>query len=398
VFQKNDNRTIYNVIYRDGKKGTARVKRFAVTNLMRDKEYTVTKGEEDSRILYFSANPNGEAEVVKVFLKPKPKLRKLSFEYDFSQLEIKGKGSQGNIISRHAVKNVVQREEGVSTLGARDIWYDDTVKRLNTDGRGIRLGAFMSDDRILTIQQSGFYKLMNYDLSNHFEEDMIQIEKFDPQKVFSAIYFEASTATFYLKRFQIEEETPINKKVDFIGESLGNYLVSISQDWLPQLKVTFDPVANKKELPEMIFSAAEFIGIKSAKAKGKRITTKIPGKIEFIEPLPYEAPVFDQETDQLETEPDEVELDQVVDVNSNESEGLPTAEEVISPPITIQPKKKKENQNGKPDVISEESPLLAEILPIVGEDILVQVKKPSKKKKENKKDKPDDEIKQMELF
>ena len=184
VFQKNDDRTIYNVIYRDGKKGTARVKRFAVTNLMRDKEYTVTRGEEDSRILYFSANPNGEAEVVKVFLKPKPKLRKLAFEYDFSQLEIKGKGSQGNILSKHAVKNVVKREEGVSTLGARDIWYDDTVKRLNTDGRGVRLGAFISDEKILTIQQSGFYKLMNYDLSNHFDEDMIRIEKFDPAEDF----------------------------------------------------------------------------------------------------------------------------------------------------------------------------------------------------------------------
>lgn len=396
VFQKNDDRTIYNVIYRDGKKGTARVKRFAATNLMRDKEYTVTRGEEDSKILYFSANPNGEAEVVKVFLKPKPKLRKFSFEYDFSQLEIKGKGSQGNILSKHVVKNVVKREEGVSTLGARDIWYDDTVKRLNTDGRGIRLGAFMSDDRILTIQQSGFYKLMNYDLSNHFEEDMILIEKFDPDKVFTTIYFEASANSFYLKRFQIEEETPINKKVDFIGESAENHLVGLSQDWLPQVKVAFDPNANKKELPNLIINASEFIGVKSAKAKGKRITTKVAGKIEFIEPLPFEPPVAEnQETEQAEMgdEPDEE-----FNVNLDGSELVTDTLEEIVIPVAKREKKKKENQIVNRVVISEENPLISEIMPVTEKEILIPVKKSDKKKKEYKKDKPDDDVKQMELF
>ncbi len=367
VFQKNDERTIYNVIYRDGKKGTARVKRFAVTNLMRDKEYTVTRGAEDSRILYFSANPNGEAEVVKVFLKPKPKLRKLSFEYDFSQLEIKGKSSQGNILSRHPVKNVVKREEGVSTLGARDIWYDDTVKRLITDGRGMYLGAFMSDDRILTIQQSGFYKVQNYDLSNHFEEDMIQIEKFDQGKIFSTIYFEASSSTFYLKRFQIEEETPLNKKVDFIGESPGNYLVGISHDRLPQLKVIFDVAANKKELPDAILNVAEFIGVKSSKAKGKRITTKVASKIEFIEPLPYDMP---------ESEIQQIEEAQITDE-------LVATEEI---PL--------ENNN---DLQEQKSEIL-EILPDAVPEVLIPENKPVRKKKEVKKDKPDDGIKQMELF
>lgn len=367
VFQKNDERTIYNVIYRDGKKGTARVKRFAVTNLMRDKEYTVTRGAEDSRILYFSANPNGEAEVVKVFLKPKPKLRKLSFEYDFSQLEIKGKSSQGNILSKHAVKNVVKREEGVSTLGARDIWYDDTVKRLNTDGRGLHLGAFMSDDRILTIQQSGFYKLMNYDLSNHFEEDMIQIEKFDQGKIFSAIYFEASTSTFYLKRFQIEEDTPLNKKVDFIGESIENYLVGVSHDVLPQIKVVFDSIANKKELPDAVFNVAEFIGVKSSKAKGKRITTKVAAKIEFIEPLPYDPPATDiQEKEALEIT-DDIEIEEEIPSESIED-------------------------------TQEQTPQIVEILPDPIPETLIHESKPIRKKKEAKKDKPDDGIKQMELF
>jgi topoisomerase-4 subunit A len=328
-------------------------------------------------------------------------LRKLAFEYDFSQLEIKGKGSQGNILSKHAVKNVVQREEGVSTLGARDIWYDDTVKRLNTDGRGIRLGAFISDDRILTIQQSGFYKLMNYDLSNHFEEDMYRIEKFDPGKVFSAIYFEASTTTFYLKRFQIEEETPINKKVDFIGESLENFLVGISQDWLPQVKVFFDTKANKKELPNLIVNAAEFIGIKSSKAKGKRITTKAPAKIEFIEPMPYDPPVMEvQEGIQIETKPEVIEPEEKSEEKSEIIEILPLAKEklVIHDKKAVKKKKEKENQKDKQEVNPEKRPVLKEILQVEEEEIVIPAKKPTRKKKDNRKDKPDDEVKQMELF
>ena len=216
IFKRNDDRTIYNMIFRDGRKGATRVKRFAITGVTRDKEYNITKGAEGSKIFYFTANPNGEAEVVKVFLKPKPKLRKTSFEFDFSELAIKGKGSQGNILTKHGVKSIVKREEGVSTLGARDIWYDDTVKRLNTDERGNYLGAFKSNDRIFTIQQSGYYKLMTYDLSNHFEEDMILIEKFNPKKIISVIYYEAAVEKFYLKRFQIETNNNINKKNDFI--------------------------------------------------------------------------------------------------------------------------------------------------------------------------------------
>jgi topoisomerase-4 subunit A len=295
VFQKNDDRTIYNVVFRDGKKGISRVKRFAATGMMRDKEYTLTKGTENSKILYFSANPNGEAEVVKIFLKPKPKLRKLTFEYDFSQLEIKGRGSQGNILTKHGIKSIVKREEGVSTLGARDIWFDDTVKRLNTEERGKYLGAFIADDKILTIQQAGFYKLMNYDLSSHFEDDMIVIEKFRPNRVVTAIYFDTSTGFYYLKRFGIEGENGLNRKVDFIGENPENRLTGLSLDMLPQVKIIFDPAAGKKPVPDEIVNADEFIGIKSHKAKGKRITTRTPLKIEFIEPLPFDEPV-DPET------------------------------------------------------------------------------------------------------
>jgi len=290
VFKRNDDRTIYNLIYRDGRRGVTRIKRFAVTGITRDKEYSVTKGTDGSKILYFTVNPNGEAEVIKIILKPKPKLKKLSFEFDFSELAIKGKGSQGNILTKHGVKNIVKREEGVSTLGAREIWYDDTVKRLNTDERGKHLGAFISNDKIFTIQKSGNYKLMNFDLSNHFDEDMILIEKFNPKKNISALYFDSSTEKFYLKRFQVETTNNINKKIDFIGDNPQNYLLAFSIDRLPQLKIIYDAKANNKEFPDEIINVAEFIGLKSPKAKGKRLTAKVIKKVEFIEPLPYDEP------------------------------------------------------------------------------------------------------------
>jgi len=290
VFMKSDDRTIYNMIYRDGRRGVARVKRFAVTSITRDKEYDLSKGNDGSKVLYFTVNPNGEAEVVKIILKPKPKLKKLSFEYDFSELAIKGKGSQGNILTKHGIKNIVKREEGVSTLGAREIWYDDTVKRLNTDERGKYLGAFISNDKIFTIQKSGNYKLMNYDLSNHFDEDMTLIEKFDPKKNISVLYFDSFTEKFYLKRFQVETNNNINKKIDFIGDNPANYLVGFSLDWLPQLKIIFDAKGNNKEFPDEIINVAEFIGLKSPKAKGKRLTAKVIKKVEFIGPLPYDEP------------------------------------------------------------------------------------------------------------
>ena len=358
VFKKSDDRTIYNMIYRDGRRGFSRVKRFAVTSITRDKVYDLTAGNENSKVLYFTANPNGEAEVVKVFLRPKPKLKKLSFEFDFSELAIKGKGSQGNILTKHGVKNIVKREEGVSTLGARDIWYDDTVKRLNTDDRGIYLGAFISDDKILTIQKSGNYKMMNYDLSNHFEEDMILIEKFDPKKIMSVIYFDAAHEVYYLKRFQIENGNDINKKVDFIGDQPGNYLLNFSFDYLPQFKVVFDEKANKKEIPDEVVSAEEFVGVKSFKAKGKRITAKATKKIEFIEPLPYEEP--EEETEVL----------QVDDSPSNEGNIL--VEDVKLEVVSEEPlkdKAKPETKKTKPDAKTKKS-----------------------------EDDPDDSEKQMELF
>ncbi len=341
VYKKNDDRTIYNLIFRDGRRGPTRVKRFAATSVMRDKEYNVTKGTEGSKILYFTCNPNGEAEVVKIFLKLKPKLKKLSFEFDFSDLAIKGKGSQGNILTKHGVKSIVKREEGVSTLGARDIWYDDTVKRLNTDERGAYLGAFKSNEKLLTIQKSGYYKQMNYDLSNHFAEDMLLIEKFNPKKIISVIYFESSNEMFYLKRFQAETENNINKQIEFIGDNPENYMVSFRMDWLPQVKVIFDAEANKKGIPDLIINVEEFIGIKSPKAKGKRITAKATKHIKFIEPLPYEEP-----EDEVAAEKDNE------DIQIEENDHLPEVE--LKPETDTEPKneeqkvKQKEKPKSKP--------------------------------------------------
>ena len=188
IFKKNDDRTIYNMIYRDGLRGKTLVKRFAVKGITRDKEYDLTKGTKGSKVLYFTANPNGEAEVIKVNLKPKPRLRNLSFEFEFSSLDIKGRSSKGNILTKYTVKNILQKEEGVSTLGAREIWYDDTVNRLNAEQRGQYLGAFKGDDKILTITRSGYFKILNYDLSNHFDEDILLIEKFYSEKTITADY------------------------------------------------------------------------------------------------------------------------------------------------------------------------------------------------------------------
>ncbi|MBE9480642.1 MAG: DNA gyrase/topoisomerase IV subunit A [Bacteroidetes bacterium] len=297
VFKKNDDRTIYNMIYRDGRRGKTMVKRFPVKGITRDKEYNLTKGTEGTKILYFTANPNGEAEIVKVNLKPKPKLKKLAFEYDFSDLTIKGRSSKGNILTRHIVKNIIQREEGVSTLGARNIWYDDIVKRLNTEQRGEYLGAFKGDDKILTIMQNGTYKLVNYDLSTHFDEDMIRIEKFNPDKIISVVYLEGNQKKYYIKRFQIDQQSNGTKKVIFIGEHPDAELINISLDSLPRIEVFFDVKSDKRSVENEIIQLADFIAVKSYKARGKRISNKEIKKIVILEPLPYqEKEITEQES------------------------------------------------------------------------------------------------------
>jgi len=285
VFQKNDNRTVYNLIYRDGKNGKIMVKRFSVLGVTRDKEYNATKGTPGSKMLYFTANPNGEAEVVKIELKPKPRLKKTSFDFDFAGLAIKGRGSLGNTLTKYAVRKIEIRQEGVSTLGSLNIWYDDTVQRLNTDGRGMLLGAFEGADHILTVMQSGAYKLTSFDLSTHFDEDIMLIEKFDPVKVYTAIYQEAGTKHHYIKRFTIE---PTEKKIEFVEPE--DKMVLFTFEKYPQLEILFDMKLKTKGLETEIIPVHEFIGVKGVKAKGKKITVYPVKKLDWLEPLQIAAP------------------------------------------------------------------------------------------------------------
>ena len=287
VFNKNDNRTVYNMIYRDGKNGRIMVKRFSVLGVTRDKEYIVTKGTPGSKVLYFTANQNGEAEGVRVELKPKPRLKKTSFDFNFAEIAIKGRNSMGNTLTKYAVRKIEQRQEGISTLGSLNIWYDETVQRLNTDERGVMLGAFSGTDRILTIMQSGHYRLTSFDLLTHFDEDMLHIEKFDPAKVYTAIYQENKSKHYYIKRFSTDLT---DRKVDFIEEP--DRLVLFSADFHPRLEIVYDMKLKTKgsELEEII--AHEFIGVKGYKAKGKRLAVHPIKKITWLEPLILQEPTM----------------------------------------------------------------------------------------------------------
>lgn len=280
VFLKNDERTIYNIVYQDGKNGPLLAKRCAITGLTRDKEYNLTRGKPGTRIVYFSANPNGEAEVIKVQHKPKARLKKLAFEFDFGKLNIKGKTSMGNILTKHTVQKISLKEKGLSTLGGRKIWFDDSVYRLNVDGRGIFLGEFIADDKILVITKSGYFRHTGFDLSNHFEDNILVIEKFRPGKVYSAVYWDAEQEFYYLKRFMIEES---EKPLCFINEHPESKLVSITEVEYPRFEIHFGGKHKNRETE--IIEVAEFIGVKSYKAKGKRLTSFTVDNITELEPV-----------------------------------------------------------------------------------------------------------------
>jgi topoisomerase-4 subunit A len=280
VFLKNDERTIYNIVYQDGKDGPLMAKRCAITGLTRDKDYNLTKGKPGSKIVYFSANPNGEAEVIKVYHKPRPRLKKLIIEFDFGQLNIKGKSSMGNILTRNPVQKIALKEKGLSTLGGRKIWFDDAVFRLNVDGRGIFLGEFSSDDKILVITKNGYFRNTGFDLSNHFEDNILVIEKFRPEKVYSVVYWDAEQKFYYVKRFVIEES---EKAQCFINESPESKLISITEVEYPRFEIHFG--GKHKDRSNEIIEVAEFIGVKSYKAKGKRLTSYMVENIQEIEPV-----------------------------------------------------------------------------------------------------------------
>jgi topoisomerase IV subunit A len=285
VFQRNNERTVYNLIYRDGKNGKIMVKRFSVMGITRDKEYVITKGTPDSKVHYFTSNPNGEAEIVRIELRPKPRIKKLSFDFDFADVAIKGRSAIGNILTRYSVKKIEKRQEGISTLGSRQIWYDDSVKRLNSEERGVLLGDFSGTDRILAVMQSGHYRLTSFDLSTHFDEDMFLIEKYDPEKIFTVIYQDPADKFYFIKRFKIELT---DKKVDFIGDDDKNKLVMITSDRYPLIDIQFDMKLKTKGAEQEEIKAHEFIGVKSYKAKGKRVTVHPVKKITLLEPVDIE--------------------------------------------------------------------------------------------------------------
>ncbi len=287
IFEKNDNRTIYNLVYRDGKAGSTYMKRFSVTGVTRDKEYNMTMGNDGSRIHYFSVNPNGESEVLRITFKPKPKLKKLVDEIDMAALAIKGRLSMGNLVTKNEVHKVTLKEKGVSTLGGRKIWFDEDVLRLNADGRGKYLGEFTGDEKILAVDKEGGYQVYSYDLENHFEKNILSIEKFQPEKIASVVYFDAEQNFYYLKRFSVELNG--GKLSNFIGENPDNKLISITWASYPRIEIEY--LKDKYNRENEILDFAEFIGVKSYKAKGKRLSTYEVAKIMELEPLlPDEEP------------------------------------------------------------------------------------------------------------
>lgn len=283
VFKKNDKRTVYNVVYRDGKAGFYYIKRFAVTSITRDKEYDITQGTAGSRIIYFTANANGEAEVIRVTHKPKARLKILSFEKDFSEIAIKGRQAMGNILTKNDVYKITLRHQGVSTLGGRKVWYDASVMRLNYDEHGTYLGEFRSDDKILVITKSGEYYTTSFDLSNHFDENLLKIEKYDPEKVWSVALTDEDQQGFrYIKRFVTE---PSQKKVSFLGDNAENKLLVISDNVYPRFEVIFGGADEAR--PPLEIDVEQFVAVKGLKAKGKRVSTYMIDSINELEPTRF---------------------------------------------------------------------------------------------------------------
>ena len=294
VFKKKDKRTIYNMIYRDGSKGPTYVKRFAVTAITRDKEYDLTTGAKGSTGLYFSANPNGEAEVVTVLLRQVGSIKKLKWDLDFSDILIKGRASKGNLVSKFPIKKIELKEKGVSTLKPRKIWFDDTVRRLNVDGRGELLGEFRGEDRLLIISQSGSVKTILPELTAHFDNDMIVLEKWTPKKPISAIYYEGEKERYYVKRFMVENE---NREEVFISEHEKSHLEIVSTDWLPIAEIVFGKERGKDQKENQEVNLEEFISIKGIKALGNQLTTDKVKQINLLDPLPYETETDTSEDD-----------------------------------------------------------------------------------------------------
>lgn len=316
VFNRGDGRTIYNVIYREGKSSVSYAKRFAITSVTRDKDYDITTGEEGSKILWFSVNHNGEAESVRIYLRPRPKLKKTQMEYDFSTLAIKGKASRGNLVSKNPIARIQLKSKGVSTIGGKDIWYDADIQKLNDEQRGQYLGEFGPEDKVLAIFKDGTFYTTSFDVSNRYQGDVISIEKFDPNKTYTALYFDGAAKAFYVKRFSfiLSDNTPLS----FIAPGAKSYLVDISEDKHPQFQVIFGGKYEHRD-PENV-DAEEYIAKKGYSAKGKKCHQYDLKEVKFIEPL--HKPEDDTEDEPLDIIDDVEQTDESQDVTSTEATGV----------------------------------------------------------------------------
>ena len=311
VFKKKDLRTIYNMVYKDGDKGFGYIKRFAVSGVTRDKLYSLSSSKKPSIIKYFSANPNGEAEKVTINLRQSSKLKKLKWDIDFSEVIIKGRGTRGNILTKNTIKNIELKEKGVSTLKPRKIWFDETVQKLNVDGRGELLGEFRGEDKILVVSQRGKLKIISPELTTHFSDDMIILEKWTPKKPISAIYFDGKKEKYYAKRFLIENKS---KQEIFISENKGSFLELVSTDWRPVFEIVFSKLRNKEQRPSQKIVFDEFISVKGIKAQGNQLTSHKLKQVNILEPLEYVQPV-----EKPDNEPELINDDRVNDESESGS-------------------------------------------------------------------------------
>ena len=314
VFKKKDTRTIYNMIYVDGKSSFSMMKRFNVSSITRNKDYYLTKSEKGSKVIYFTANPNGEAETITIHLRKLQRLKILKFDYDFADLAIKGKASVGNILTKNTVKKIELRSEGVSTLSARKIWFDKNVRRLNTDERGELLGDFAANDKILSINDDGSLELKSFDISTHFDDKMIVIEKHNPRKPITAVYFDGNKENFFVKRFLIEN---LSQKFSFITDHKNSYLEIVSTDWRPQIEVIYKKEKGKDRKKDII-NLEEFISVKGSKSIGNRLSANKINTINLLNPLDY--------IEETEENSNEIKLDIPLKITNEEENNQTTLE------------------------------------------------------------------------
>ncbi len=306
IFDRSDKRTIYNMIYRDGKSGPSYIKRFNVSGVTRDKPYDLTNENSGSQVVYFSCNPNGEAEVITILLRQVGNIKKLKFDIDFAKLAIKGRTSKGNIVTKYPIKKIELKEKGISTLLPRKVWFDDTVQRLNVDARGELLGEFRPNDKILIIQQSGKLKVITPELTTHFEEDMVVLEKWIPKKPISAIYYDGEKERYFIKRFLVEVE---NKEEIFITEHENSQLEIVSTEYRPVAELVFNKIKGLQK-ENLTVDIESFIAVKGFKALGNQLTTDKLKQVNLLESLPYEAPE--------EIIPEEIEVEGDIEVDGSD--------------------------------------------------------------------------------